>query len=49
LAGAVYPGPLAWRGGSGQLSLTIAITIEASRQATMIAMLMIQRRGMGRS
>jgi hypothetical protein len=29
--------------------LTIAITIEAIRQATMIAMLAIQSRGMGRS
>jgi hypothetical protein len=29
--------------------LTIAITIEAIRQATMITMLAIQRRGMGRS
>jgi hypothetical protein len=29
--------------------LTIAITIEAKRQATMIAMLMIHRRGMPRS
>jgi hypothetical protein len=43
--------PIAQRetGAQAQLSLTIAITIDASRQATMITMLAIQRRGMERS
>jgi hypothetical protein len=34
---------------SAQLSFTIAIAIEASRQATRITKLAIQRRGMPRS
>jgi hypothetical protein len=48
-ARAVYPGSSQPRDSRGQLSLTIAITIEAKRQATMITMLAIQRRGMPRS
>jgi hypothetical protein len=44
-----YPGAPAPRSTAAQLSFTIAITIEASRQTTMITMQMAQRRGMGRS
>jgi hypothetical protein len=37
------------REGSAQLSFTMAITIEASRQAIRMTKLAIQRRGMPRS
>jgi hypothetical protein len=48
-AGRYYPASRAKRGNAPQLSLTIAITIEASRQATRMTSIAAQRRGIGRS
>jgi hypothetical protein len=48
-ARAVYPAPPDRRAAPDQLSLTIAITIEAIKQATRMTRQMAQRRGTARS